>query len=468
MAEFDALFQTPTLGLSAALEAFDYELEESGSVAPADVFDEITQAERDAEELHALADRTVGAEGIALEMGLAHYRSIAARYGINTEATTAEGLAVEAAQVAAALESATDVALESWSVKDLWDSAGKIERNGVELKQNLAKLSNAKKWFNENALIINSVGLLTYLSVNDAPPSDISHAVRESNKALSNLHTEADEAFKSVEQLMTAIRKATISDDNAVDALLRQCLQVKNPASEIAQRVDGLQTLGNRRLEVKLAKLRAATAVHDAKWTQVGSVRVIKLGRRPGRYSGGLLPEWMIAFSTGTRNTSATLGAIAAGAVAATGGSKIVTVAGMALVATGALAGGIIITTKAVVGVDALIDGFKEKHQVSFADIHGALSDIETLAHRSVAWRRQYPKKWRFSSEYRDELKDWIAGIDVELTPASKEKLAMIKRMVLETDRLAWEASQAAFDLSQVLVVGANELTAKMVRTAIG
>lgn len=385
--------------------------------------------------------------------------TISMRYG-QTETTSLESLSADDARenllnridtLQTSLEAALTVSQESWSVKDLWDRAGGVERNSVELESALKQLDSRKQWFSENGIIIDSLGQLQYMSVNEQFTKNLTKDTETTVKHVEDLLATADVALSTSEKLAKLVANAQIvSDDDAV-TLLAKAVELANPSQMGKQKLDGVFLLNNEHSEFQISPLKSPAGIPLKNWENIGyysksSLAKVKHGTKASRFLR--LPAWLAGATVGSHATTAMM--------AGTG------VIGSAL----GLGVGVVIGFAASGMVNDRKAGKQTKHNIKYDEIHSSFDKVVALARKSASRRRQLPGLFKKATAGRD---DTIKRIDSLMTTCGSEgkaALKVLRTICMSSDRVGWALNLWAFGIMEQVTRNSNAIARKMIKSS--
>lgn len=464
--------------LTQALKVSQEELED---VIPADqaeeVFSELSEASTDntieqvmadenevdhaIEQIDVIRDMVNGAEvdSTSLESLSRLVDTVAMRYG-QKEVTSLENLGSDDIKqnilgrldhIQSSLESALVVSQESWSVKDLWDRAGGVERNAAELNSASKQLDSNKEWFSDNGIIINSLGQLKYMSVNEQFTKGIVKDTDITAAHVTSLIGVAEEADDVCAKIAAMVKAANVASDGDAVALLNKVVTLKNPFASARQKLDNVHLLNNERANFILKPLANPTGFDMKSWTNLGRYEKTSLDKvKHGTKASALLrfPAWVLGYTVGGSVVGTMLkGAGIAGGLASFGAAVMI----------GFAASGALNDRKKAKNL---------KHSISYNDIRRSFDDVVSLANKTASKRRQLPGLFRKATERRDETVKYLDSLLISSGTEGKQAIKIIRNIYISTDRLSWSLNQWAFGIMETMTSNTNAIARKMVKAS--
>jgi hypothetical protein len=335
-------------------------IEESNELAPEQYVVERSEAEADieimAEQASVLEGEVVSQEQI--DTAIAVVNAAAGRYGFRMNSASFESYSdpkEQAVQVAAtirtaqvAMESALDVSMEEYSVRDLWDHLNLLNREIPLLNDRITVLKN----YSGNAKIM--VGhLLQLFRVDGEVVTDFTAAAKNTTALINTMLQLGNEAVDAASRAATIAYGVDWSDVGKSEEALRKIASIKNPAKDLYDKIDGKWTLGNRKLSVKYYDVKGAADL--GAWAKSASLNV----------------SW----------PKVPLGQIMAGTLGGDIGNIIY----------------------------QLVQGTK-KRNINVPELTSALETFKGMASQSAAIRNNAPKKWRQHELMVKKLKNDVKG----------------------------------------------------------
>ncbi len=332
----------------------------AGDLTPEVYVEERLEIENDVEVLEEAAAQIENNETVSHEQ-LDHVAQLAnavmGRYGISFEGTGLESteqpaaratqLATQIRQVNASLESHMNVAMESYSIRDLWDSLSMLNREIPNMGDKIAVLKN----YTGNTKI-RVGGLYKIFMVNGVIASNIPAEATKTAALCETMLSLGEEAVNTAKKAADIAFKADWADEDAAEKAIKQITAMRNPGKEMYDKLDEKWTLSNRRLNVKKFDIKGADAYR----------------------------EWGTGYSLNVSWVKASVGEIAA-SLFGTAGAIIY------LVATGG-----------------------SKREVKMTEMVSALEKIKSVATKSASIRSNAPRKWSEHKALVKKLKADVRG----------------------------------------------------------
>lgn len=370
--------------------------------------------------------------------------------GLDT-AGTRQALLAQIDTMKASLESAMVVSQESWSVKDLWDSAGTVERLSGELKEVTSALSGRAKWFSENGIVIDSLGQLRFMTVNGAFATNLAKEATTTVEHVADMIDVADQARATAEKITALVKSAKVETEGDGRALLTKVVALNNPAIKARQRLDGVHLLNNERAQFELYSPKDSSGVDLKGWDQLGyyslaEQKAAKHKHKASRWAR--IPAWLVAYDVG----NAAAGAIAGGGIVGMG-------VGIGVgIAAGNAAASYLNDRKA---------GKAIKHTLKFAEIKSALDKASDLGTKTAQRRRQLPGVFKKAMAGRDET---IRAVDALIKQAAtSEDRAALKTVRLfynSCERTSWVLDSFAHRIMGVVISNFLSIGKKMLKAS--
>lgn len=445
--------------LGVSVESYDGEYDESyveeveGLAAisndhtPESAEADVVRTEADLETVNELVEAAEGADQTSLESLTIALDVIMRGYGIKGTRASLEGYGdvedarreflATAAQFQASLESALEISMESWSVKDLWDASGALERRSGELAHELATLRKNEKYISDHGTVINSWGQLIYVTVDNEPTKDIVKDTKRTADHLQAVIRVADTSLETADRIRKLVEGAKVqSDEDAVD-LLNKVVALKNPAIEGRKKLHDDLLLGNARTEFNLHAIKNKHDFKLKEWSDRGVYYVIPLGRGNGSKNHAVtkwltIPAWLVGANVGTAVGKAVGQAVGLGA------------AGTAAVG---LAHGIAIGNLAYQGINAVKASLKTKHRIDVDKYIKSLETSREMADKVAAKRRELPGAYKRSITWSDSTKKKLKEMSKGLGSEGKAALSTVREIYGSAERLSWGLYQQAFSM---------------------
>lgn len=443
------------------IEQVDNLRDASNEFSPGQLIEEEQQLSNDVANIDTLAEHAKQIEPdnqVAMESLLIGLNGITSRYGMVTQGASMESgvgqrdaVLAHIAQVKASLEGALTVSQESWAVRDLWDSIGAIERNASELDSAVRQLDSRKQWFSEHGIVINSLGQLKFLTLNEQMTKNFTKDIGDTLNHADNLLSCGEVATDTTSKIRDAVKQAVVTDDEDALALLKKVVALKNPSMQAKQKLDGAYLLGNTRAEVKITPVKNRNGLDVGDWENVGVYYRTDMGRLKHDVNVTKLakiPMWLASFYSGANTTALVGGAVGAGAA----------VTGAAAIAVGVTLG--FAMTTALKDTKA---GKQMKHNIKFEEVKGALDKAVQLARKSASARRAMPSKFERMTTMRDEVKAMLTEHGKGLGPQGREAIDAIRTMYSSAEKLAWALNTEGFGLMREVVTNCDVIARKMI-----
>jgi len=433
----------------------------SNEFGPGQLIEEEQQLNNDVAHIDTLAEHVKQIEPdnqVAMESLLIGLNGITSRYGMIAQGASMESGAgqqeavlAHIAQVKASLEGALTVSQESWAVRDLWDSIGAIERNASDLDSAVRQLDGRKQWFSEHGIVINSLGQLKFLTVNEQMTKNFTKDIGDTLNHADALLSCGEVAGDTTNKIRDAVKGAIVTDDEDALALLKKVVALKNPSMQAKQKLDGAYLLGNYRAEVKITPVKNRNGLDVGDWENVGVYYRNDMGRL--KHDANVtklakIPMWLVGFYTGANATTVVGTAVGAGVVA-TGAA--------------ALAAGVTLGFAVTTGMKDAKAGKQMKHNIKFEEVKGALDKAVQLARKSASARRAMPSKFERMTTMRDEVKAMLAEHSKGLGPQGREAMDAVRTMYSSAEKMAWALNTEGFGLMREVVTNCDLIARKMI-----
>lgn len=366
-------------------------------------------------------------------------------------AGTRQALLAQIDTMKASLESALVVSQESWSVKDLWDSASAVERISGELKEVTSALSGRAKWFSDNGIVINSLGQLRFMTVNEAFATNLAKEATTTVEHVTDMIDVADQARATAEKITALVKSAKVESEGDGRALLTKVVALNNPAIKARQRLDGVHLLNNERAQFELYSPKDSSGVDLKGWDQLGyyslaEQKAVKHEHKASRWAR--IPAWLVAFDA----SSSAVGAMAGGGII--GASMGIGVG----IAVGNAAASYLNDRKA---------GKAIKHTIKFAEIKTALDKASDLGIKTAQRRRQLPGVFKKAVAGRDEtIRAVDALIKQAATPEDRAALKTVRLFYNSCERTSWVLDSFAHRIMGVVISNFLSIGKKMLKAS--
>lgn len=450
-------------------EEFQDVLEELSESSSDVTIGDVEQAEEEVESkreqlelVRTMVEGTADEDTVALESFSHLIDMFGMSYG-QTEKTSLEGLPGSMMKediiqridtMSASLESVLTVSQESWSVKDLWDRAGGVERNASELTGLIKQLDAQKQWFSEHGIAVNALGQLIYMTVNQQFSKNIVKDTADTAKHVEDCLDVAKMATDTAEKIAQLVKNADVHTDAGAAALLDKVTALQNPSMAARQKLDGAYLLNNERVDFKISPLSSKHGLKLGQWENIGyyTKTILSKPKHDTKATRFLrFPAWLLGFSVGSK--------IAVGGVKAMGATG------------GALTVGTGIGVGVWVGFAAsgwLNDRKKAKqivNAINYDEMRKSFEKVIHLANASSAKRRALPGIFKKAFESKHETIK-LLSISNELSDAGKEAINLVKTMYLSSDRLGWALNQWAFGTMETMTKNTQSIATKMVKAS--
>lgn len=433
----------------------------SSEFTPGQLVEEEQQLGNDVANIDTLAEHVQNVDPenvVAMESIMVGLNAITGRYGMQPLTTSMESgadarqaLLNHISAVKVSLEGALTVSQESWAVRDLWDSIGAVERNATELESAVRQLDGRKQWFSEHGIVINSLGQLKFLTVNEQMTKNFTKDIGDTLGHVDDLLNAGQVASDTTTKIRDAVKGAVITDDEDALALLKKVVALKNPSMLAKQKLDGAFLLGNFHSEFKLTPVKNKNGLSIGDWENIGVYVRTDMGRlKHGANVTKLakVPMWLAGFWSGANSTAIAgkLVGISAGATAA-----------------GALAAGITIGFMTTAALKDAKAGKQMKHNIKFEEVKGALDKAVQLSRKASQTRRGMPNAFERMTTMRDEVKKLIDDHAATLGPEGKSAMQAIRTMYGSAEKLTWSLNTEGFVLMRDVVTNCDMIARKMI-----
>lgn len=440
------------------LETVDELRDTSSEYTPDDVTYEEHRVAADStviDELVAQAQGIGEGDAVAMEALSIALEAICGKYGIIGTRTSLEShngdskkaaFIEQAGQVKASLENALQVSQESWSVRDLWDSIGAVERNASELDAALKNLGDVKEWFSENGVRIDSIGILQWITVNDKPTKDLGKDTQITAKHAEGLLDAAKIAGDTADKIRDMVRGAKVESTEDALALLKKVSSLPNPSAHARQKLDGDYLLGNVHVQFNLSPNPNRTGIDIGNWDTVGKYARNNLGRlKHGFKASAMLrfPAWLLTYTAAGTAASVVTGGF---------GAPLIIGVASAFAATSALN-----NRKA---------GGKIRHLIKYSEVIDSFKKTSELGRRTATIRRALPGQFERMFTGRDQLKVELDRLGAGLDREGKSALSSIKAIYTSAEKLHWALNMHGFGLIRDMVNNSTSIAKKMTGAA--
>lgn len=260
---------------------------ESNDLTPEQYIDDRIAVEQDIQIIDAQADQLSDVANVSheqLDSAITVVNAVAGRYngfklkstGLESDADVKERTVQVVAQLrelSTGLESALDVTMESYSITDLWDKIGLLNREVPALKDNVTVLKNYAGQQGKLAVTPAFGRSLIYaLRVNGTVPDNIPKATGDTSNIIADLIKFGNQLVDDSKKAGELAMRIDWSDDAAVAKAMTAINAIKPPIDEVYRRFDETFTMGNRRLNVKKFAIKGAEDLSN--WKTGASLNV--------------------------------------------------------------------------------------------------------------------------------------------------------------------------------------------------
>ncbi|MNB58726.1 hypothetical protein D3C87_676230 [compost metagenome] len=226
-------------------------------------------------------DETVSQE--ALDNAAQMVSAVMGRYGITVNTASLESadnggrakeLATQIRGINASLEGHLNVAMESYSITDLWDKIGLLNREIPDLKDNVAVLKNYASQ-NAKLAITPAFGrsLIYAFRVDGSVPDNIPKAAGDTAGIIGDLIKFGTKLVDDSKKAADIAMRVDWKDQDAADKAISQINGINPGINEVYRRFDETFTMGNRRLNVKKFDIKSVPQ-GMGNWGTGGSLNV--------------------------------------------------------------------------------------------------------------------------------------------------------------------------------------------------
>lgn len=272
-----------TAGSEALLESH---IAEANDLTPEVYVDERLEMEQDVEVLEEAAAQIEANEQVSHEQldNIAQLaNAVMGRYGVSFEGTGIESLeeprvrasilASHIRDVNASLESSMDISMESYSIADLWDKVGLLNREVPALRDNIAILKNYVK---ESARLqitpAFGTSLVYAFRVDGSIPDNIPKAATDTGAIIGDLIKLGTDLIDSSKKAADMAIRVDWKDADAAAKAMKSINSIKTPVDDVYRRFDDQFVMGNRRLNVKKFEIKGTDNLSN--WATGGSLNV--------------------------------------------------------------------------------------------------------------------------------------------------------------------------------------------------
>jgi hypothetical protein len=336
-------------------------VQEANDLTPEQYVEDRIAVEQDIQLIDAQADQLNDAVEVSheqLDSAIALVNAVAGRYnGFKLKSTGLEGFGdakervaptvAQLRELSVGLESALNVTLESYSVKDMWDHLGILNREIPNMNDRIAVLKNY-----DGKTKISMHGLQQIFTVDGEIAQNLAKAASDTATIVDGLLKAGEEAISVAAKAAQIAYNTDWSDENAADKALHQIAAMNNVAKTVYDKFDETFTMGYRKLNVKKFNIKGAEGLGN--WA----------------YGASLNVSW----------PKATKGAMVASLFGSIG-------AGVYMVVTGS-----------------------SKRNIEIPEMVNALTKLKDVATKSASVRSNAPKKWRDHETLVKKLKADVRG----------------------------------------------------------
>jgi hypothetical protein len=245
-------------------ELLDQLRDESSPVTADNYVEDRLEVEGDMGTLDETAARLEGDENVSqesLDNAAAMVGAVMGRYGIGVSTASLESvgapaqakeLAAQIRGINASLEAHLNVAMESYSITDLWDKIGLLNREVPNLKDNVSVLKN---YASQNAKLAMTPAfgrtLIYAFRVDGSVPDNIPKAATETASVIGDLIKFGTDLVDASKKAADIAMRADWKDQAAADKAISSINGINPKIDEVYRRFDEVFTMGNRKLNVK-------------------------------------------------------------------------------------------------------------------------------------------------------------------------------------------------------------------------
>lgn len=262
-------------------------VQEANDLTPEQYVEDRIAVEQDIQLIDAQADQLNDAVDVSheqLDSAIALVNAVAGRYnGFKLKSTGLEGFGdakervaptvAQLRELSVALESALDVTMESYSITDLWDKIGLLNREVPQLKDNVSVLKNyAGQTAKLPVTPAFGRSLIYAFRVDGSVPDNIPKAAGETASIIADLIKFGNQLVDDSKKAGELAMRTDWSDEAAVAKAITAINAIKPPIDEVYRRFDETFTMGNRRLNVKKFEIKGAQDLSN--WKTGASLNV--------------------------------------------------------------------------------------------------------------------------------------------------------------------------------------------------
>lgn len=267
-------------------ELLDQLRDETSPVTADNYVEDRLEVEGDMQTLDETAVRLEGDENVSqesLDNAAVLVGAVMGRYGIGVSTASLESvgataqakeLAAQIRGINASLEAHLNVAMESYSITDLWDKIGLLNREVPNLKDNVSVLKNYASQ-NAKLAITPAFGrsLIYAFRVDGSVPDNIPKAAGDTASIIGDLIKFGTQLVDDSKKAADIAMRVDWKDHDAADKAISAINAIKPPVLEVYRRFDETFTMGNRRLNVKKFDIKNSP-VGLSNWATGGSLNV--------------------------------------------------------------------------------------------------------------------------------------------------------------------------------------------------
>lgn len=216
----------------------------------------------------------------SMESAVLLVNAIAHRYGGSIDAASLESangnpdmIIADIRRMTTSLESAMNVSLEGYSIADLWDRLGILNREIPLLKDNISILKNYSG--DAKLKIVPMIGrsLVYAFRVNGSVAENIPKAAADTAAVCTDLLKFGQQAIDTAKKAADiALSVSDWKDADAAGKAMDRIASISTPIQDIYRRFDETYVLNNRRLNVKKFQIKGAGQLKN--WSTGASLNV--------------------------------------------------------------------------------------------------------------------------------------------------------------------------------------------------
>lgn len=267
-------------------ELLDQLRDEETPVSADSYVEDRLEVEGDMGTLDETAARLEGDENVSqesLDNAVAMVGAVMGRYGIGLSTASLESvgtgpqakeLAAQIRGINASLEGHLNVAMESYSITDLWDKIGLLNREVPNLKDNISVLKNYASQ-NAKLAITPAFGrtLIYAFRVDGSVPDNIPKAATDTASIIGDLIKFGTQLVDDSKKAADIAMRADWKDQAAADKAISAINGINPKIDEVYRRFDEVFTMGNRKLNVKKFAIKNSPD-GMGNWSTGGSLNV--------------------------------------------------------------------------------------------------------------------------------------------------------------------------------------------------